>query len=173
MSDRGVRSVLLLCWRDTGHPQGGGSETYLQRIGRQLAASGVEVKVEMPSPFLLRSDRRRLEQILINLVDNAIKFNRRGGSVIVSATVTGGRPTLVVADTGVGIQADSIDKVFHRFYRVDKARSRDVGGTGLGLAIVKHLMRLHGGQVMLESELGRGSRFVLEFPPRPEAAAAG
>jgi two-component system phosphate regulon sensor histidine kinase PhoR len=135
------------------------------QLAHRHAASGVEVKVDVPSPFFLRSDRRRLEQILINLVDNGIKFNRRGGSVHVTGAVTGGRPTLVVADTGIGIPADSVEKVFHRFYRVDKARSRDVGGTGLGLAIVKHLMRLHGGQVTLESELGRGSRFVLEFPP--------
>jgi two-component system phosphate regulon sensor histidine kinase PhoR len=141
-----------------------------QHLAHRHAASGVEVKVDVPSPFVLRSDRRRLEQILINLMDNAIKFNRRGGSVRVTGAVTEGRPTVVVADTGIGIPADSVEKVFHRFYRVDRARSRDVGGTGLGLAIVKHLMRLHGGQVTLESELGRGSRFVLEFPPRPDAA---
>jgi two-component system phosphate regulon sensor histidine kinase PhoR len=144
-----------------------------QQLAHRHAASGVEVKVDVPSPFPLRSDRRRLEQILINLVDNAIKFNRRGGSVLLSATVAEGRPTLIVADTGIGIPADSVDKVFHRFYRVDKARSRDVGGTGLGLAIVKHLMRLHGGQVTLESEVGRGSRFTLEFPPRPPSPGPG
>jgi two-component system phosphate regulon sensor histidine kinase PhoR len=70
-----------------------------------------------------------------------------------------------VEDTGTGIPSESLEKIFHRFYRVDKARSRDLGGTGLGLAIVKHLMRLHGGTVRAESELGHGSRFVLEFPP--------
>ncbi|HET9299503.1 MAG TPA: ATP-binding protein, partial [Candidatus Polarisedimenticolaceae bacterium] len=73
-------------------------------------------------------------------------------------------PVLAVEDTGVGVPADSVEKVFHRFYRVDKARSREAGGTGLGLAIVKHLMRLHGGAVRLRSELGKGSRFELEFP---------
>jgi two-component system phosphate regulon sensor histidine kinase PhoR len=142
------------------------SEIALQ-LAHRHAASGVEVEVDVPSPFLLRSDRRRLEQILVNLMDNGIKFNRRGGSVRVSASREDGRPLVVVEDSGVGIPSDSLEKVFHRFYRVDKARSRDVGGTGLGLAIVKHLMRLHGGQVRLESEVGHGSRFLLEFPPDP------
>ena len=70
------------------------------------------------------------------------------------------------ARLGPGIPSDSLEKIFHRFYRVDKARSREVGGTGLGLAIVKHLMRLHDGRVRAESELGRGARFTLEFPRR-------
>ena len=119
----------------------------------------------IPEPFLVRADRRRLEQILVNLVDNAIKFNRPGGSVRIGGSREGDRPVVWIEDTGTGIPADSLDKVFNRFYRVDKARSRDVGGTGLGLAIVKHLMRLHGGQVRLDSEPGKGSRFTLEFPP--------
>ena len=103
--------------------------------------------------------------MLVNLIDNGVKFNRPGGSVRVHGRFDDGRPVVIVEDTGIGIPADSIDRVFHRFYRVDKARSRDLGGTGLGLAIVKHLMRLHGGQVRVESEVGRGSRFLLEFPP--------
>jgi two-component system phosphate regulon sensor histidine kinase PhoR len=129
--------------------------------------AGVAVAVELPAPFPVRVDRRRLEQVLVNLVDNAIKFNRPGGSVRIGGRYDEGRPVLWVEDTGAGIPADSLEQVFNRFYRVDKARSRDVGGTGLGLAIVKHLMRLHGGQVRLESEPGKGSRFTLEFPPPP------
>jgi len=125
----------------------------------------VEVALELPDPFPVRADRRRLEQILVNLVDNAIKFNKPGGSVRIGGLYDEGRPVVWVEDTGAGIPADSLEMVFNRFYRVDKARSRDVGGTGLGLAIVKHLMRLHGGQVRLESEPGKGSRFTLEFPP--------
>lgn len=124
----------------------------------------VEVVVDFPGPCPLRADRRRLEQILVNLVDNGIKFNRKGGRVRVHGERAPGVVRVVVEDTGDGIPADAQEKVFHRFFRVDKARSREVGGTGLGLAIVKHLMRLHGGRVVLESELGRGSRFTLEFP---------
>jgi two-component system phosphate regulon sensor histidine kinase PhoR len=130
-------------------------------------ASGVEVRVEIPDRFALRADRRRLEQILVNLVDNAIKFNRPGGWVRIEAATEGGRPVLAVADNGPGIPAGSHDKIFHRFYREDKARSREIGGTGLGLSIVKHLMLLHGGSVRVESELGKGARFVLEFPAPP------
>ena len=129
--------------------------------------SGVDVTVEIPSPFPLRADRRRLEQILVNLVDNAVKFNRPGGWVRIEAAAEQGRAVLAVADNGRGVPAGSHEKIFHRFYREDRARSREIGGTGLGLSIVKHLMLLHGGSVRVESELGRGARFVLEFPGGP------
>jgi two-component system phosphate regulon sensor histidine kinase PhoR len=135
------------------------------QLAMKARAAGAEVSVEIPAPFAVRADRRRLVQILVNLVDNAIKFNRPGGRVTIGGAVVEGRPTLWVEDTGTGIPADSLEKVFNRFYRVDKARSKEIGGTGLGLSIVRHLMRLHGGQVVLESEVGRGSRFTLEFPP--------
>jgi two-component system, OmpR family, phosphate regulon sensor histidine kinase PhoR len=138
-------------------------------LRQKHAARDVTITTEVPSPFLVNADRRRLEQVLLNLIDNGIKFNRPGGNVRVTGHVEGERPVLVVEDTGIGIPADSLEKVFNRFYRVDKARSRDMGGTGLGLAIVKHLMRLHGGSVRVESEPGRGSRFILEFPLRRNA----
>ena len=127
--------------------------------------SGVEIRLELVQGITLIADRRRLEQILVNLVDNAIKFNKRGGWVRIAGGVVEGRPRITIEDTGVGIPRDALDQVFHRFFRADKARSREMGGTGLGLAIVKHLMRLHGGQVSVASELGRGSTFTLEFPP--------
>jgi two-component system phosphate regulon sensor histidine kinase PhoR len=134
-------------------------------VSLRHAAAGVAIEVDFPSPLRIEADRRRLTQVLVNLVDNGIKFNRPGGAVRISGRIEGGRPTIVVEDTGTGIPSESLEKIFHRFYRVDRARSRDLGGTGLGLAIVKHLMRLHGGTVRAESELGHGSRFVLEFPP--------
>ena len=128
---------------------------------------GVEIRLELASPFPLIADRRRLEQVLVNLVDNAVKFNKKGGTVRIAGSVSEGHPRVTIEDTGTGIAPDSLDQVFHRFFRADKARSRELGGTGLGLAIVKHLMRLHGGQVSVASELGRGSTFTLEFPPMP------
>ncbi len=128
-------------------------------------AAGVTISVDVPPGLTLTADRRRLDQVLVNLVDNAIKFNRRGGTVRIGGGITEGRPRITVADTGAGIPADALDQVFHRFFRVDKARSRELGGTGLGLAIVKHLMRLHDGQVSVASEPGTGSTFTLEFPP--------
>jgi two-component system phosphate regulon sensor histidine kinase PhoR len=112
-----------------------------------------------------------LEQILINLVDNAIKFNYPGGNVKVSAenvesAASGSSQLIRVRDTGAGIPADHLPRVFERFYRVDRARSRDAGGTGLGLAIVKHLARAHGGEAYVTSETGQGSEFSIKLPQR-------
>jgi len=109
------------------------------------------------------ADPRRLEQMLTNLIDNAIKFNREAGKVTVSFERSA-RDQILIADTGEGIPAQYLDRLFERFYRVDRARSRDMGGTGLGLAIVKHLARAHGGEVTVTSELGKGSIFTIELP---------
>ncbi|MEK6324740.1 MAG: ATP-binding protein [Acidobacteriota bacterium] len=114
--------------------------------------------------MLVQADRTRLEQILFNLIDNAVKFNRPGGSVTVSAEEVEGRVVIRVEDTGVGIAESDLPRVFERLYRADKSRSRKTEGTGLGLAIVKHLVRAHGGEVSTESELGRGSRFTFTMP---------
>lgn len=139
-----------------------------------LARDGnLEIRLDLPSPFPVRADRRRLEEMLTNLVDNAIKFNRPGGHVRIAGHEDEDRTVLVVEDSGEGIPSESLERIFHRFYRVDPNRSRELGGTGLGLSIVKHLMRLHGGWVRAESELGQGSRFVLEFPRVPAAAPRG
>ncbi len=127
-------------------------------------ALGVRLESSVPPDLRVRADRQRLEQILLNLMDNALKFNRPGGNVRVEAAAAPRAVRLVVSDTGIGIPSDQLEKVFHRFHRVDPSRSREQGGTGLGLAIVKHLVRLHGGSISVESELGRGSRFSLEFP---------
>ena len=111
------------------------------------------------------ADSMRLEQMLTNLIDNAVKFNAENGSVIVGFTRENERDFISVSDTGEGISADHLQRIFERFYRTDRARSREIGGTGLGLAIVKHLARLHGGEVSVESTLGKGSTFSIELPP--------
>ena len=128
-------------------------------------AGGVTVGVEMP-PGLpsVRADHDRLAQILINLVDNAVKYTPGGGAVTIRASETEqGAVEVSVADTGVGIPSSDLPRITERFYRVDKARSRELGGTGLGLAIVKHLVLAHGGELGIESEPGRGTtvRFTL------------
>lgn len=133
----------------------------------------VSLHNQVPEACFVTADHRRLEQILVNLVDNAIKFNRPGGRVIVSATTQGESESesytlLGVRDTGPGIPADHLPRVFERFYRVDKARSRDLGGTGLGLAIVKHLARAHGGEAWVTSEVGHGCEFVVRLPQRSD-----
>jgi two-component system phosphate regulon sensor histidine kinase PhoR len=131
----------------------------------QATARNIALDCELPSPFPVRADRRRLVQLLTNLVDNAVKFSEGGSTVRLRGRVESGRAVISVEDEGIGIPAESLEKVFHRFYQTSRDRSGNKAGTGLGLAIVKHLMRLHGGRVRVESELGRGSRFFLEFPP--------
>lgn len=129
----------------------------------------VQLRNEVTETCQVFADRRRLEQILINLVDNAIKFNRPQGAVIVSAAVTDEQTIIRVRDTGPGIPPEHLPRVFERFYRVDKARSRELGGTGLGLAIVKHLTRAHGGDAEVSSTLGQGCEFVIKLPHRAAA----
>jgi two-component system phosphate regulon sensor histidine kinase PhoR len=110
-------------------------------------------------------DRLQLEQVLVNLVDNGIKFNRRAGEVLVAVgRAPDNRIKITIADTGSGIPHEELPRIFERFYRVDKARSREVGGTGLGLSIVKHIIERMNGTVSVESQLGKGSTFTLLLP---------
>ncbi len=114
----------------------------------------------------LQTDQRALEQVVANLVDNAIKYCPSGASVTLAAHKVPGAVRIAVKDTGSGIDPKHLPRLFERFYRVDAGRSRDVGGTGLGLSIVKHLVEAMGGQVTVESEVGKGSSFMLTLPTR-------
>jgi two-component system phosphate regulon sensor histidine kinase PhoR len=113
---------------------------------------------------LIMADEEALREILDNLIDNAIKYTPEGGSVSVTCRFEGEMVALEVADTGIGIPRDDLPRVFERFYRVDKARSRELGGTGLGLSIVKHLVQSLGGQVTVNSRVGAGSQFTVQLP---------
>jgi two-component system phosphate regulon sensor histidine kinase PhoR len=104
-------------------------------------------------------DKERLRQVMLNLIDNAVKYTEGGGRVDVMATDEGQMARISVADTGCGIPRDHLPRIFERFYRVDKDRSRELGGTGLGLAIVKHIVEAHGTKVEVESEAGKGTVF--------------
>jgi len=115
------------------------------------------------------ADPHRMVQMLTNLIDNAIKFNREGGTVSIKYE-SNGSDRIRVEDTGEGIPAHHLDRLFERFYRVDRARSRELGGTGLGLAIVKHLAKAHGGEVIVESRFGEGSQFTVELPRQIDRA---
>ncbi|HUK89891.1 MAG TPA: ATP-binding protein [Blastocatellia bacterium] len=127
-------------------------------------ANKIAVRVSVPQDIFVEADRMRLGQILQNLVDNAIKFNRAGGHVAISAEEKDGYARVRVEDTGPGIPALDLPRIFERLYRVDKSRSRQVEGTGLGLAIVKHLVQAHGGEISAASELGRGATFTFTLP---------
>ena len=112
----------------------------------------------------IAGDRRRLTEVLQNLLDNAIQYTPAGGQIMVSAGPRSGEVVFTVSDTGIGIPQADQPRIFERFYRVDVARSREVGGTGLGLSIAKHLVETHGGRIWVESEIGRGSQFHFSVP---------
>ncbi len=115
--------------------------------------------------LLVMGNKIKLEQAFVNLLDNAVKFNRGGGEVWVEASrIPGGRVAISIADSGIGIPSEDVPRIFERFYRVDKARSREVGGTGLGLSIVKHVIEQMQGTVSVDSQLNKGSRFTVVLP---------
>ena len=126
-------------------------------------AQNITLRNDVAPDAVVYADARRLEQMLTNLVDNSIKFTRPNTTVTVRHE-SGNRDRILVADNGDGLPAQHLERLFERFYRVDRARSREMGGTGLGLAIVKHLALLHGGEVTVQSELGKGSTFTIHLP---------
>src|SRR5436309_12405378 len=133
----------------------------------KLAAKNLKVCVDStPEAFTLHADGTRLEEVLYNLLDNAVKFSPENCQIHLRATRRGSDMVLSVTDNGVGIGKEHLPRIFERFYRADKARSRELGGTGLGLAIVKHIAQLHGGRVEAESELGRGTTIRVVLPLR-------
>ncbi|WP_346696342.1 sensor histidine kinase [Thermophilibacter mediterraneus] len=135
----------------------------VDRLASKAKKAGVTVSVGGVSSYV-RGNARLLDELVTNLCDNAIRYNRVGGKVYVWVLPQEGRVALRVSDTGIGIPEESQDKVFERFYRVDKGRSRDMGGTGLGLAIVKHAANYHSAEIKLESELGKGTTITVLFP---------
>ena len=120
--------------------------------------------LDLPDGVSVVGDRRQLISALGNLVENAVKYSERGGHVQIRVRVEGRFAELMVADQGIGIPAADHDRIFERFYRVDKGRGRDTGGTGLGLAIVRHIATNHGGEVLVSSAEGEGSTFVIRLP---------
>ena len=135
----------------------------INSLAAQAASRAITVRNKVQPGTMVFADPRRLEQMLTNLVENAIKFNRDNGEVVIECE-NGDRSRIRVRDTGEGIPAQHLDRLFERFYRVDRARSRELGGTGLGLAIVKHLARAHGGEIRVKSILGEGSVFEIDLP---------
>jgi len=137
-------------------------------IGRGRHADGGRgvhvMAIDPPEPIRVFADGRQLTSAIGNLVENAVKYSKDGGVVQVRSRLAGPWAEIMVADQGIGIPERDLDRIFERFYRVDKARSRDTGGTGLGLAIVQHVAVNHGGDVQVSSEEGEGSTFVFRLP---------
>jgi len=125
---------------------------------------GITVQCSSTENVFVEGDRARLKQVIVNLLDNAIKYTLSGGSIQLNVTRQNGHAILEVDDTGIGIPAEAVPHVFERFFRVDKARSRDEGGAGIGLSIVKSVCAAHGAKVEVESAMGKGSRFRIQLP---------
>jgi two-component system phosphate regulon sensor histidine kinase PhoR len=139
-------------------------EKVLADLKKPAGLKEVNLVDELPD-LIATGDASRLEQVFANLVDNAIKYGHPRGTVTVGGRKTGaGKIEVFVHDDGPGIPPESLERVFERFYRVDKARSREQGGTGLGLSIVKHIVQNHGGEVWAKSELGKGTTFFFTLP---------
>lgn len=140
-------------------------QSALHTVQSEATLRGVRLTHESSYGCKVAGYRFRLEQALVNLLDNAVKFNHPNGEVAIgSVLMDDGRVRISVRDTGIGIASEDLKRIFERFYRVDKARSRPVGGTGLGLPIVKEVIERMGGTVEVESQLGRGSTFTILLP---------
>jgi two-component system phosphate regulon sensor histidine kinase PhoR len=168
-----IDDLLLLARLDSGRidlkfqalPLRDAAQDSLDDFALIARGRGVTLENTVPDELVARADPERLRQVLSNLIDNAIKYGRAEGRVTVGGRVlTEGYVELSVRDDGPGIPAEAKARIFERFYRVDKARSREQGGTGLGLAIVKNVMQAHGGEVRVESAPGAGTTFFLKLP---------
>lgn len=132
--------------------------------GLRFEEREIRVRLDVPNGSTALADARALDQVLSNLIDNAVKYTEPGGTIDVTIESEGPRVRVVVRDSGIGIPAEDTARIFERFYRVDRARSRALGGTGLGLSIVKHLVQAMGGEIFVQSELGEGSSFIFTLP---------
>jgi two-component system, OmpR family, phosphate regulon sensor histidine kinase PhoR len=168
-----VEDLLLLSRLDEGDPTSVPREerrvrdileSAVEVCATKSAQKGVEVIIECDPELRALCSPPLLEGAVVNLVDNAIKFSESGKKATVAARAGPGELVIEVTDAGCGVGPEDLPRLFERFYRVDKARSRKLGGTGLGLAIVKHIAKVHGGTVSAESALGKGSRFAIRLP---------
>jgi two-component system phosphate regulon sensor histidine kinase PhoR len=172
-----IEDLLAISRLESGHaalnPQAVDLHDLAQRVLDDLGAHAAALKTvlenKIPPQTVVWADADRVQQVLFNLIENAIKYGRKGGRVTVGA---GGSQTgkleICVADDGPGIPPEAMDRIFERFYRVDRARSRDSGGTGLGLAIVKHIVQAHGGEAWAKSEVNKGATFFFTLPRTEE-----
>ena len=165
--------LLTLSRLESGAPQPSEREpvelaAVIHRAAELLADAAREKKVRIDLDLddvpAVGGDPDGIERLVVNLLDNAVKYNRPDGTVGVRLAQDDGNAVLEVSDTGIGIPQDALPRIFERFYRVDKGRARDDGGTGLGLAIVKHVAQTHGGQVEVESRMGKGTTFRVRLP---------
>ncbi|HVA66410.1 MAG TPA: ATP-binding protein [Elusimicrobiota bacterium] len=168
-----VDDLLELSALESGQRPGAREKVSLMRAAAEVVAALMPLAQKKqivlrldPFPDMpdILADKGQIKQVFTNLIDNAIKFTGDKGLVHVRAALQNGREMVIIQDSGCGIPEEDLPRIFERFYRVDKARSREMGGTGLGLAIVKHIVEGHGGHVWVESRFGEGAAFRAEFP---------
>ncbi|HXG01185.1 MAG TPA: ATP-binding protein [Bacteroidota bacterium] len=167
-----IDNLLLLGKADQGVVDLHLEEVHLDELIRELHGDSevlaepkhITVELKRADPVTIVGDRGRLRQLFLNIVDNAIKYTPNGGRVAISVERQNGTALIEVEDTGIGIPPQDLDRIFERFYRVDKARSREMGGTGLGLSIAKWIAEVHRGSISVESELNKGSKFTVRLP---------
>src|SRR5262244_4237554 len=175
-----VSDLLELSRLDAGERPLAFGPVLLEMVARQASdaieprAAGKRLTIQrrIPGDLTARADPKALEQVLLNLLDNAIKYTPEGGSVELVGERVGDRAHLSVRDTGLGIEAKHLPRLFERFYRADRGRSRDMGGTGLGLSIVKHLVAAMHGEVEVASTPGAGSTFTVVLPQAARSSPA-
>jgi len=145
----------------------------VESVRLSAEAAGIPLQVGEVADVSLRCDRRQVLSALTNLLDNAIKYSEPPSPVELAATSSDGMVTITITDHGLGIPSRDLERIFERFYRVDRARSRFTGGTGLGLAIVRHVAQAHGGDVTVQSREGEGSTFRLRLALSPNGPPTG
>jgi signal transduction histidine kinase len=165
-----VGDLLMLAQADSGrlplHEEPVELGTLALEVYRQAKVLAVDVELKLGAVEAVRvmGDPDRLKQLLLNLVTNALKYTPSGGKVTITVKQEAGNALMIVADTGTGIPKEDIPYIFDRFYRVDKARARQMGGSGLGLSIAQWIAEVHRGRIRVESELGKGSTFTVQLP---------
>jgi signal transduction histidine kinase len=137
-------------------------------FGHALSTKQQKLTVTAAGDFTIIGNRDKLEQVFVNLIDNAIKYTKQDGQIKVELAGADGFVTVAVEDNGIGIPKDDVERVFERFYRVDKAHSREVGGTGLGLSIAKHIVLAHKGKICIDSKLGKGTKVLVTLPKKQQ-----
>jgi two-component system phosphate regulon sensor histidine kinase PhoR len=173
-----IEDLLVISRLESGHASLNLAQVDLRELARRVledlasraAARQAAMENNIPAQTVVWADADRLQQVFFNLADNAIKYGKSGGCVTFGARDAGEKTEVFVADDGPGIPPDSLGRVFERFYRVDRARSRENGGTGLGLAIVKHIVQAHGGEAWVRSEMQKGATFYFTLPKKPSSS---
>ncbi len=167
-----IENLLLLAKSDAGQVTVRNDKVVLQKLMEEMyeesiilaSAKSITVQLQKADPATILGDEQRLRQMLLNLIDNAIKYSQYNGAINLSLVKNNGRATITVADNGIGIPAEEVPRIFDRFYRVDRARSREMGGAGLGLSITRWIVQAHGGNLTVKSEVNKGSEFTVVFP---------